>query len=262
LSKGKRVKGKICPCGSGLREKKCCKGRKPRSKHVVFEMDKPTVVDGIQEGPDGQLQLLSKGKPVVAKNQYLDVSYKKYSGREKRLLSIPVSSAVDLTPEETIKDYDYIFAVDTNTKPSKGHSIKSVACALRGVVVKEADEYGLDLHYGSCFLSSEDHDKPENSAWHRTIQFMEECYPDEYMSKKFGLVVDSDLGSIKEYNNKEKPIVDDVFLPPNVSLIYASSDVGKEHIYNQMISIADKISNQMFKHLEGRGTHECFEPEA
>lgn len=260
MGKGKRLKSK-CICGSGKREKDCCKGRKPRTTHIVMEHDKPTIVNSYRISKYGDIQLFTKEGIAIPKNTRLEQSYKKNNGKEKKLVSVPTNSAKNISLQESIKQFDVIFAVDTNTKLSEHHPYKSICSVVRGIVVKNTEEYGIDLLFETIFLSDENIAKPENSGWHRTIQHIKEIYPESYMTMKFGIVVDSDLGELQNYNNKTKPFIDNIFLPPNVHLIYASADVGKENIYNKMIHIADKISNQMNKHLENGGEINDFKCE-
>ena len=64
-----------------------------------------------------------------------------------------------------------------------------------------------------------------------------------------GLIVDSDLGNISAYNQRKKPILDPFFLPPNVQLVYATSDAGKS-VVNKSLAIADSIALQTFRAID------------
>jgi hypothetical protein len=45
----------------------------------------------------------------------------------------------------------------------------------------------------------------------------------------------------------------DFYLPNNFKLIYASSDVGKEFLSNKLISLSDKLSNELLLHIQETG---------
>ncbi|MHB8222677.1 MAG: hypothetical protein ACYDHV_07520, partial [Desulfurivibrionaceae bacterium] len=60
---------------------------------------------------------------------------------------------------------------------------------------------------------------------------------------KIGIIVDSDLGNLKEYNSRNQPIFDNFLLPEKFQLIYASSDTGKDLFANKMLKYADKASS-------------------
>ena len=87
-------------------------------------------------------------------------------------------------------------------------------------------------------------DKVENFGW---LAAIEELTARGFMpqSTRVGMVVDSDLGNLSDYNNRRKPFIGTHFLPPNVQLIYASADVGKENIVNKVLSVADSVSGQV-----------------
>ncbi len=250
-----------CSCGSGLKEKNCCKGRKPRNKALTFEMHELTAINGYQINANGEVKLLKNNVEIRPRNITLSKSYKKKNGKDKIISSLQVSESRILELDDSIKNFDVIFIVDTNSKASDKHPFKSISCVLEAEIKSNEKENHIefDVIYRQNFLTKDNHQKPENEAWYLTIQYMKERYPSSYMTQNFGLVVDSDLGNISAYNNREKPFIRDVFLPPNVKLIYASSDVGKENIYNKLISISDKISNDYFKYLEEGNNYFEFE---
>lgn len=69
--------------------------------------------------------------------------------------------------------------------------------------------------------------------------------PDHY----FGIIVDSDFGSLSAINNRTIPILDDFYLPENIQLIYASSDKKNDTFLNEAISFCDKIAKQVLDSL-------------
>ena len=64
------------------------------------------------------------------------------------------------------------------------------------------------------------------------------------------MIVDSELERLKEMNARALPVDSGEFLPEGVTLIYASSDAGKESVLNSALSIADAASTQIFTALE------------
>ena len=63
------------------------------------------------------------------------------------------------------------------------------------------------------------------------------------------MIVDSDLNRLTAFNTRSEPIFDDFFLPDGVQLIYASADVGKEHVVNKVLSQADRGASAMLKKI-------------
>ena len=68
--------------------------------------------------------------------------------------------------------------------------------------------------------------------------------------KEIGIVVDSDLGNIPDYNTGKKPIIDTFYLPDKITLLYASSDAGKEYLPNKLIAVCDKEANTLIRHIQ------------
>ena len=64
-------------------------------------------------------------------------------------------------------------------------------------------------------------------------------------NKTVAIVVDSELGALQQYNKREKPLVQDIYLPPGFTLVYASADSGMEFIANQLIRICDKCAGEV-----------------
>ena len=68
-------------------------------------------------------------------------------------------------------------------------------------------------------------------------------------SEHLGLVVDSELDQHALINQRKQPYYHEYYLPPNVSLIYASSDTGSD-IPNQLIKKCDKAARDMFTNIK------------
>ncbi|MBT1072940.1 hypothetical protein [Pelotalea chapellei] len=145
-------------------------------------------------------------------------------------------------------NYDLFYVIDTNTKIINNNKI-SVACVI---LCKFRPNDDMTLAFFAPIHALEFWNiphKPENTAWREAIlAIMANPYFKEDF--KVGLLVDSDLGDIPAYNLRDKPIIDDFFLPTNFELIYASSDAGKEYFVNKLISECDKESSKIFELIE------------
>jgi hypothetical protein len=67
--------------------------------------------------------------------------------------------------------------------------------------------------------------------------------------RKIGVIVDSDLGNLNDYNQRMKPICDNYFLPAEFELIFASDKVT-DNIFNRMIATCHKLSSIMLEKIE------------
>lgn len=68
--------------------------------------------------------------------------------------------------------------------------------------------------------------------------------------KRAGVVVDSDLGNINDYNHRRKPVFETTHLRPNTQLIYASADTGKDSILNKTLDAADSAATLLLNEVK------------
>ena len=64
------------------------------------------------------------------------------------------------------------------------------------------------------------------------------------------IIVDSDLGNIPDYNARKKPIIGSFYVPDKMTLVYASSDTGKEYLANRLIAVCDTEANKLIQHIQ------------
>jgi hypothetical protein len=83
--------------------------------------------------------------------------------------------------------------------------------------------------------------KPERYGWMKVIDALlrSDLYPNNL---SYGVVVDSDLEDLQKINARQKAIVDNFFIPENMSFIYASADVGREALVNKLIKQTDWVA--------------------
>jgi hypothetical protein len=180
-------------------------------------------------------------------NTYSEVSYERPKG-PKVVSRIPQAAPALTFHNSTalFKNYDFLCAVDTNTRMINDQKVSAV-----GVVTfreapppQGASEYwALDVPFCWEFVGLRV-EKPENFGWlaaleelnHRRLVTPEMC---------IGMVVDSDLGNLTDYNARRKPFFENRLLPENVQLIYASADTGGESLLNRVLKVADSVSGQV-----------------
>ena len=63
---------------------------------------------------------------------------------------------------------------------------------------------------------------------------------------RVGLIVDSDLGNLSDFNKRVKPVSDEFYLPTNFELIYAS-DRANDNILNEVIITCHSISKDILE---------------
>jgi hypothetical protein len=236
---------KRCSCGSGKKYKNCCINKKPRITGSLLEMGE---IDGSVQHEvkmsfvNGNIELQIDGVPSIPLAAYLKTSYDREKKDPKILNKIPLDANKIVTNSDyALKKYDAIFAIDTNTEPPKGANV-SISCCLatRLDLTYYKDKPSTQQYAVKYFLEFRNiQDKAENIAWMIFIELLISEIPSFYQLK-IGLIVDSDLDKIPDFNNQSLPIFADFYLPKNIELIYASADKPKDGLVNLFISICEK----------------------
>ncbi|MDO3695997.1 hypothetical protein QVZ41_14185 [Wenyingzhuangia sp. chi5] len=167
-----------------------------------------------------------------------------YFGENKtRILSeIPTNeNNFSLNYIENLKNYDNIIAIDTNSLKIKENTIY---VGIAGQLAINITENSLTCDFKQIpqvFLIVEEVTKSENLNWKNLINFLTK-HKNYNSNQKFGIIVDSDLGELDNFNQRKKAIIDDFYLPENFILIYAS-DKASDNLLNLAIKECHKRSN-------------------
>lgn len=149
--------------------------------------------------------------------------------------------------EQNILNYDWLIAIDTNTiiiKNTKVHV--GIVAEITDMTLENGKFIHPKIRYETHFAFQGEFDKPELINWKNTIKYIvgSESYNS---SLKIGLIVDSELGSIQDFNQRKRTIIDDFFLPNNFHLLYASADTKNDSVLNQAIAFCDKSATQFLE---------------
>lgn len=106
-------KNALCPCGSGMKYKKCCMNKKSRHESISVDMGTPTVINGLTIGPKGKIEFKTNGIKAHPLRALLRKWYDRSKG-PKILYDISIDPN-DLTLDY-LNQFDYIYAIDTNSK--------------------------------------------------------------------------------------------------------------------------------------------------
>ena len=244
---------RICACGSGKKFKNCCLGkRKKRTIKLSIDPRNLDMMDGLGFSNEGQVFGIKNGFPLpLIGESKIEYGYKK-KHKFKILAKGPITSDnMFLNPNISIIEFDHVFAIDTNTETIGQHKV-SVAAVLH-CIIEPANENGENLKYSflGCFEYYNVEGKPENLAWMELWKLISNT--SGLKQKKIGLLVDSDLGNHESFNNRQHPIYGDFYLPENISILYCSSDGGKEWLINRLIDFCDKKSSEIINYLKSGG---------
>jgi SEC-C motif len=252
-------KNKSCSCGSGKKYKRCCGLKVPRKTVIALDFGRPVPVTSIRNNPiTNEIEVFSSlGQKIVPKSVSVEYNYEKTKSDKVKVLTkyFEAKKAYLSLPVRTLKDYDIIYAVDTNWR-----SINGVRLCSTGVVrasplnIVVPGKTGVNYALKFCFSFASTADKPENQAWNILINRIPLW--ESISGKTIGLIVDSDLGNLEKYNKREDSFFENHMLPHNMSLIYASAERDLGNPMNKMINLADVGAGLLLgKFIESQKKH-------
>lgn len=176
-----------------------------------------------------------------------------YEGTEKRRIISAFyfeNSSPPATVHRLLERYTHLFAIDTNTVEFEGIGRMSFTTVFKGLLKDLGGAYGQssgETVFQDYRLNVPGN--PEVSAWRVLIARIQES--NLRPLGRIGIIVDSELGKIKEINFRRVPLIDDFFLPPNFELIFASDKSGKEEYFcNKLIAACEANSKRMLEEIE------------
>ncbi len=197
--------------------------------------------------------MYSNDRELIPQDIVSQVSYKRNSGKSKIVNQAKLdefSSLMQWHPHFFLKNYNAIFAIDTNTKDIGNKKI-SVAC-YSWLENKGKNENGgitcncMILGY-YCYENIE----PGTAEKVSLVNLIKNIqnYPFYLSENKIAIVTDHGLENIEKINKRDLPIIDNEYLPLNFDILYASADVGKEYLLNKLIADCDREANNFFKKI-------------
>lgn len=236
-----------CPCGSGIKFKKCCFGKYPRQHTVYIGFSEPFEALTFDNG-QVYVHTLS-GEKVKADYVSSQINYKGEKGKNKVTCCFPDKATLDI--QRSLLDFDLIFAIDTNTKKVNGDSLSiSSVFQCNGKFVAKRLRFRC-INIATILFKNSPSDKPEKYSWTKLIKMI--TSRKQFHKLKIAIITDHDRDMHRMYNNNEIPIYGDIYMPVNITLLYAASDKGTGNIMNSLLIESDKESNYYFKQIKETG---------
>lgn len=217
--------------------------KKPRIMSIGLHIVEGDSVHGVwsEEAQQMTLGVIRDGKAVSAR-KVESTTYYERPKKPKILNRQEFSRSRDFTvsDEESVQLFSQLWAIDTNHKEIFGYSANAAVATVCGTDGSGTYYPVLAMVFGKVSGN------PELFAWRRFIEFAQgaSSYDAE---AKYALVVDSELSMIPKLNDQSAPIHGQFYLPQNWKLIYATSDSGKESIFNQLIASSDSAASKVLR---------------
>ena len=223
--------------------------KKRRSEWIYSTTADQVEQIGLEISPDGASIRFTQDMVRT----HVETSYDRERKSPKILNKTPTKCLnIEFTPSAALKQFDYLVAIDTNTKTFRGERV-SVTAVNKGELNWLGQTNGLRpairSNLGFCFEFMEIEDHFEQVGWFWAIgELMQESRFQE--SKNIGVLVDSTLDNLAGYNERTIPIYSNFYLPSNMTLIYATSDAGGEYMVNWLLRTADSAAGEVLRSLE------------
>lgn len=242
----------LCPCGSKKKYKRCCRDKKTRDIVVEGSFNQPMIADSFAFRPSGgRVGIFFNGREQIPDRVASLITYDRSKGR-KVLSKMPgISSATMAYVDTGLLQFDKIVSIDTNTKDVDSNRACVVASVMMTPHVKLG---GLELR-GAQAIAIEFWNPvypPERIGWRMIMDAVSET--NEYIcGKRYGIIVDSELGRMDAFNSREEEILPGFMLPERMTMIYGSSDSKNDSAVNKMLHMTDKASNAIHSRMAADG---------
>lgn len=190
------------------------------------------------------------------------VGYERPKG-PKIITKIPQESRRPLmTPQSYVEAFDVVFAIDVNSRliREEWYSVGAMAVLETLEIVKDSNGITEKVvsninMFGALIHGKNFGTNPDPWFWKVAIEEGVKLQYAKYSDDlRVGLVVDSELGRLDQYNTGALPIFGDYHLPKNFRLVYASADTGSDFTLNKLMSLCDKEATLQLDHVQRGGS--------
>ena len=203
--------------------------------------------------------LTNDGRLIKTNVTFSQTHYIAQTGKEKVITRIQdkvVPNQADLF-RHLSSSFDLLIAIDTNTQDIGTEKLSAsgiVHCIVKPRSI--SNEYHVDFpwHGAILFRNCPSALHPEKFGWIKEIYRINSNTQNRV--KRFALITDHDLENHIKYNNKQKPIHNDFYLPDNFQLIYGRGDGSTESLLNYLVKMCDNKSKKLIKKIDKQGFYQ------
>ena len=227
--------------------RKCIRRQSGKKKKDRILATVTAISDDLSFSYDKQQDKLIFHNAKVESIQH-EIFYDRISGKDKIVSQMPCEEEkAYLNQFDNLKsNFDYLFAVDTNTFNKNGKRTSfSVSCFFPKPLSMYKNIFHPLPFIGFMITEVKPKVNPERIGWYLLMGCIvnNRAYD---LRRRIGVIVDSELDSLKRINNREEPYYLNYYLPQNIKLLYAS-DKGKDYLMNTMLSSCHKAANQIIQ---------------
>jgi hypothetical protein len=226
------------------------KVRKQRAVELKVDFGKANqVITGMNQGDDGTFTFYGEhGEVIHPVRIEVGSAYIRGNKKPKTLTRVPCNpESIQTDPNRLLAKFDFLFAVDTNTKQIGAVKVSVSAAHHIWDIRVTKDRWDVKCTPQNPFEFHDSSDLPEKVGWWEIIQRIQV----HGFKGEVGLIVDSDMDQLTEINARSRPLVGNFHLPDGIELIYGCGDRGtQEYITNAAISHCDRVSRSYIHRVE------------
>jgi hypothetical protein len=205
-----------------------------RLTDVLLSFDDGAVIYGYRTDGNAIEFFGANGERLTPSYAAVGSGYERASGKFKSTTRVDVDpNQISGNVPEWVSRYDRVYAVDTNTIELDGISL-CITCCVRAEITFDGPKWSGNVELLDALVVWKPALKPELIGWLDVLDRI-----NTHPSLRVGLVVDSELAMLPQFNLRNVPIVDGIYLPTNVQLVYASADQDKNLPFNYLIAKCD-----------------------
>lgn len=214
--------------------------QKPRSTTLFLDMGKPVVLNRIAVWKNGHIMVESDVGQEQPTASHLITSYERPNKSPKVIhrLSLPPEN-LTLNPDFALTRYTWVLAVDTNKPEPSLPNVVFTGIVQAKIVTQPDGSLELSRYRDTVVEFYNLKVSSERFGWAFVCKTSVDLPSDNFVA----VIVDSDLGELPFINRREKPIINNYYLPDNFELLHAT-DKGK-YIANQLLRLCDRNSREV-----------------
>ncbi len=179
-------------------------------------------------------------------------SYKRDTGKDDKVVSsIPHETGAPFDPDDALKAFDCVVAMDTNKRTIAG---KECAVCFSYFIPVRFTEHEGDVPYNPLtayfIIGINEGVNPERIGWHLTLKNNLPAY-DPSVHGRLALVTDSELGLHPDINARKIGYYGDQMLPDGAALVYAS-DKETDTIGGTMLKACHNGATRVIEEMRKR----------
>lgn len=210
--------------------------RKSRDEWIYATTDGATT--SLEVSFNSETETFSFGQPM--KDIYSEVSHQR-EGKPDKVIHRAYQENEDpcFDADRILFNCDKFLCIDTNQK-----EIAGVYFSVTAVSIERENKI-----FPFAYVVRAAREKlEERQFWYYALRCLI-AHDFINLNEKINVVVDAHLGCLAEINSRCEPMYENKFLPVNITLHYASADVGKEYNANKAFSATDKKATEVLNNL-------------